>query len=269
MRGLTLIVGTILLFSSLACGQTASTIQVGYAVITPTVPGSGAFAAFETLVQTRTADTLQVGVFPPELVSNAVLAVEVSAALQKNLGIAIANPNPAAATLTLTLRRADGTQFTSTAIPLLARQQTAKLITELFPGPGAGGFSTQLAIPAEFNGTLVINSSSPLSILGLKFRGANFSTLPVTNLQPSSVVTMPLIAPGIGGLGALLFPQFVTGGGWGTEFAITNLLSTPVTVRLDVFTPEGAPLAVRLNGVTTSSFTNLVIPGNGLAVLAP
>jgi hypothetical protein len=269
MRGLTLVISTILVFSSLLFSQTSTTIQVGYAVITPSVPASGAFTAFETLIQTRTADTQQVGVFPPELVSNAVLPVEVSAALQKTLGIAIANPNPAAANLVLTLRRADGTLFTSGTVSLLARQQSAKLITEFFPGPGAGGFSTQLPIPAEFNGTLVITSSSPVSILGLKFRGANFSTVPVTNLLPSTVVTMPLIAPGIGGLGALLFPQFVQGGGWGTEFAITNLLSTPVTVRLDVFTPEGIPLTVRLNGVTASSFPNLVIPGNGFAVLAP
>jgi hypothetical protein len=269
MRVLILALGTAFLIPSLAFCQTSSTIQVGYAVITPSTPASGAFTALETLNQTRTADTLQVSVFAPDLVSNAVVPVEVSATLQKNLGIAIANPNPSSANLTLTLRRSDGMQFTTATISLLARQQVARLVTEIFAGPAPGGFGSQLAIPAEFNGTLLINSSSPVSILGLRFRGANFSTIPVTNLMPSTITPTPVIALGIGGLGALVFPQFATGGGWSTEFGITNLLSTAVTVRIDVFTPEGSPLSVRLNGVTASSFTNLVVPGNGFLVIAP
>ena len=261
--------GAILCFSFAAVGQgTSQTIQVGYAVITPSLPGTTGIVATETLVQTRGQDTLQVGVFPPNLATNVLVPVQISSTLGKTLGVAIANPNNIAANITLTLRRSDGTQFTATTISVLARQQIAKLITEIFPPPPAGGFATQAAIPSEFTGTLVITSTSPVSILGLNFRGPNYSTILVTDLAPANN-PIPAISPNVGGAGALLFPQFVTGAGWSTEIAITNTTATSITLRLDVFTQAGAPLSVTVNGQTASSFTNLVIPANGILVIAP
>jgi hypothetical protein len=210
----------------------------------------------------------QVGVFPPNLATNVLVPVQISATLGKTVGVAIANPNNIAANITLTLRRSDGTQFTANTISLLARQQIAKLLTEIFPPPPPGGFTTQVAIPSEFTGTLVIQSSSPVSILALNFRGPNYSTTLVTDLAPANNL-MPVIQPNVGGAGALLFPQFVTGGGWATEITIMNTSAASITVRLDVFTQAGAPLSVTLNGLTASSFTNLIIPANGILVLAP
>jgi hypothetical protein len=269
MRRSIAIVASILCFSFGALGQgTSQTIQVGYAVITPAVPGTTGLIASETLIQTRAQDVFQVGVFPPNLATNVLLPVQISTSLAKTLGVAIANPNNIAANITLTLRRSDGTQFTATTISVLARQQIAKLLTEIFPPPPPGGFTTQVAIPAEFIGTLVITSSSPVSILGLNFRGPNYSTILVTDLAPA-INLMPVIVPNVGGAGAVLFPQFVTGGGWSTEIAITNTSSTAMTVRLDVFTQAGGPLSPTLNGQTSSSFTNLVIPANGILIMAP
>ena len=243
-------------------------LQVGYAVITPSVPATTGIVATETLVQMRAIDTLQVSVFPPNLTTNALLPVQVSTILGKTLGVAIANPNNIAANIILTLRRSDGTQFSVTTVSILARQQIAKLITELFPPPAPGGFTTQVAIPSEFIGTLTITSSSPVSILGLNFRGPNYSTVLVTDLTSANNL-MPIIVPNVGGAGALLFPQFVIGGGWSTEIAITNTTAAFITVRVDVFTQSGAPLSVTLNGLTASSFTNLVIPSNGILIMAP
>jgi hypothetical protein len=268
MRRLVAVLGTIFWSVAALSAQASETIQVGYAVVTPSTQTTSGMVVFETLNQTRTQDTLQVGVFPANLTLNALLPIDVSTSLGKALGVAIANPNPASANITMTVRRSDGTQLTATTTSIVGRQQISKLITELFPSASAGGFSTLVGIPAEFTGTLIINSSSPVSILGLKFRGANYSTVPVTDLSPATT-PIPVIIPGVGGLGAVLFPQFVTGGGWGTEFAITNTTATNLTVRLDVFGQSGTPLAVRLNGQTASSFTNLVIPANGLLTIAP
>jgi hypothetical protein len=251
-----------------AFGQGTQSIQVGYAVITPAAPGTTGLVASETLIQTRGQDVFQVGVFPPNLATNVLLPVQISTTLARNVGIAIANPNNIAANIILTLRRADGTQFTATTISVLARQQIAKLLTEIFPPPLPGGFTTQVPIPAEFVGTLNVTSSSPVSILGLNFRGPNYSTTLVTDLSPA-INLMPAILPNVGGAGALLFPQFVTGGGWSTEIAITNTSSASMTVRLDVFTQGGAPLTLTLNGQTASSFTNLVIPANGILIMGP
>ena len=262
MRRLIAALGVILYSAGALLSQ--DTVQAGYAVVTPATQTASVMSVFETFVQ----GSLQVGVFPPNLTASALLPIEVSASLAKTLGVAIANPNPAPANVTMTVRRSDGTQLTSTTTSIVTRQQISKLITELFPGPGQGGFSTQVGIPAEFTGTLVISSTSPVSIVGLKFRGPNYSTVPVTDLAPSNT-PIPTIIPGVGGLGAVLFPQFVTGGGWGTEISITNLTSTSLTVRVDTFNQTGGPLTVRLNGQTASSFTNLAIPANGILTLLP
>ena len=66
-----------------------------------------------------------------------------------------------------------------------------------------------------------------------------------------------------------MFPQFVIGDGWSSEIEIINTTVNSLTVRVDLFTPEGAPLVVRLNGVTASTFQNLIIPANGLLKLRP
>ena len=66
-----------------------------------------------------------------------------------------------------------------------------------------------------------------------------------------------------------MLPQFVTGGGWTTEIEIVNTTVSDLTVRLDVFSPDGTPLTVKLNGITASSFTNLIVPANGLLKIAP
>ncbi len=261
--------GAILLSAVTIFGQgSAQPVQVGYAVITPSTPVASGMVVYQTFSQTRSGDTVQVGVLPAPLTLNALLPIEVSALLSQNLGVAIANPNSATANITMIARRSDGTQLTTTTATVLARQQMSKLVTELFPLPASGGFSSQIGIPAEFNGTLVINSTSPVSIVGLKFRGSNPSAIPMTDLSPTST-PIPTILPGVGGLGAVLLPQFVTGGEWTTEIVIANTTAVSLTVRLDVFTQGASPLTVTLNGQTVSSFPNLVIPANGLLKIAP
>jgi hypothetical protein len=95
----------------------------------------------------------------------------------------------------------------------------------------------------------------------------NFSTLPVTDLSPFTG-PLPVIAPGVGGAGAVLLPQFAAGGGWATEVVLVNTTTSELDARVDLFKQNGTPLTTSLNGSTNSTF-NVKIPANGVVVLAP
>ena len=164
----------------------------------------------------------------------------------------------------MTLRKNDGTTLGTTTVTVPSLQQTSKFVTELF--------TSLPSVPTEVTGTLAITSSGsstlPVSVIGLRFRGANFSTLPVTNLS-GNAGAVPIIAPGVGGAGAVLLPQFAAGGGWATELVLGNTGTSALTVRVDLFKNDGTPLSTGMNGQTASSFTNLTIPAGGVFVLAP
>jgi hypothetical protein len=118
----------------------------------------------------------------------------------------------------------------------------------------------------------------PVSILGLRFSGIEFSTLPVANNgAEGSVPSRTLLAgssgqtptPGvIGGSAGMIFPQFAMGGGWATQLAFVNNSGTVITGRFDIFDTSGTPMAVRLNSLTQSTFIYSIPPG-GTLVFAP
>ncbi|HLH32746.1 MAG TPA: hypothetical protein VKY31_16210 [Terriglobia bacterium] len=270
-------------------------IQAGYAVVTPVAvtTGSGTggttvttgstsggttvttgtttggttnttgLAVFETFGLREGGATTQAGVLPPDLTTNAMLFVDSDGQLSKNLGVAIVNPNSTNVNVSLTLKKSDGTSAATGTLNVPSHQQVSKMVTELFSGS---------SIPPNVTGTLVItsagSSSLPVSVIGLRFRGANFSTIPATNLSGSSS-PLPNITANAGGPGAILLPQFAAGGGWATELVMVNTSSSPMAVRVDLFKQDGTPLTTALNGQTGSSFTNINIPAGGVAVFAP
>ncbi len=242
-------------------------IQAGYGVVTPVVAGTASTAGlvvFETFGLRGEGGASQAGVLPPDLTTNAVLFVDSEGKLSKNLGVALVNPNSSNVNVTLTLRKGDGTQLATTTVNVPSHQQTSKFVTELF--------SASASIPSDIVGTLAITSAGsgnlPVSVIGLRFRGANFSTLPITNLGGNSG-PLPVIATGVGGPGAVLLPQFAAGGGWATELVLANTGTSSLTVRVDLFKSDGTALRTTLNGQTASSFTGLTIPAGGVVVLAP
>jgi hypothetical protein len=264
-------------------------IQSGYAVVTPVTTSGTAIVLNAKINETATGlaatttgtttglvvfetfgmrgegnlGTTQAGVLPPDLTTNAMMFVDSEGRLSKNLGVAIVNPSSTNANVSLTLRKADGTQLGTTTVNVPSHQQTSKFVTELF--------ATQSSVPKDVTGTLVITSvgtSGPVSVIGLRFRGRNFSTLPITNLS-GNAGPLPGIAEGVGGDGAVLLPQFAAGGGWATELVLANTSTSPMTVRVDLFKNDGTPLSAALNGKTASSFRDLHIPAGGVIVLAP
>jgi hypothetical protein len=243
-------------------------IQAGYGVITPVAAGSSGtttgLVVFETFGLRGEGGTTQAGVLPPDLTTNAILFVDSSGRLSKNLGVAIVNPNSTNVNVTMTLRKGDGSVAGTTTLTVPSLQQTSKFVTELF--------ANQTSVPPEITGTLAITSSGssslPVSVIGLRFRGSNFSTLPVTSLS-GNAGPLPTMAAGVGGPGAILLPQFAAGGGWATELVLGNTGTSALTVQVDLFKNDGTRLTAALNGTTSSSFKNLIIPAGGVITLAP
>lgn len=246
-----------------------SPIQVGYVIVTPAEPSSD-LTVFETFGERHGGQTLQAGVLPSAMTTHAVLFVNASGRLSRNVGVAIANPNHDAgmsAQIGMMLYDDQGTLlagYESNNSPVVVGpgEQVAKYVTELF--------DSQPAVPKDFTGILDLTSDVPFAVIGIRARGENFSTLPATSLSGS--IPVPQIGgeeSGIGGEGAIVLAHFAYGGGWATELVIANAGDSDVTVRVDLFDQTGGPLEVTLNGMMGSSFTDIMVPAHGVVTLAP
>ncbi len=234
-------------------------LQVGYAVVTPGAGNTSGLAVFETFGETRFGGAYQAGVLPADLATSAMLFVTTSSRLSRNLGVAVANPQATDAGVTFTLNNSGGTQVATKTVTVKALNQSAQFVTQLFAG--------SLPPHGDFDGTLFISSSAPVALVGLRFRGENFSTIPVTVLSPAH--QLPVISTIIGGAGAIILPQFAVGGGWASEIVLSNSGNAALTVRVDLFSQNGTSMTVTLNGKSASSFQNLLVPPKGVLILAP
>jgi hypothetical protein len=236
-------------------------VQAGFAIITPlpTTGGTASMTVFATFGMKHGAEVQQAGILPPGLTTNALMYVVSSGRLSRNLGVALVNPDSSNTNVTMTLRDDDGTTIGSKTFTVESHNQTSKFVTELF--------AAETSRPRDINGTLAITSTSPVAVAGLRFRGANFSSLPLTSLS-TSTAALPIFSTGIGGAGAVLLPQFAAGGGWATEIVIANTGTTRMAVRVDLFKPDGTALVTALNGTRASSFSDIVIPAGGVVTLA-
>ena len=268
------IIGITFLFSTVVSAQRSDgdcddydddgPVQVGWAVVTPlavtTSGASSGLVVFATFGKKHGDEMLQASVLPASLTTNAMMFVSADGKLSRNVGVGIINPNGAAANSTMTLRDQNGHVLgTPKNFTLSARSQTAQFITSLF--------SDRPEIPKDFDGTLKVTSDLPVSIIGLRFRGENFSSIPVTNLATTNAV--PEVRAGIGGSGSIIVPEVAAGGGWASELILVNTGTDLLTVRVDFFKQDGTDLSIRLNGQSKNSFTNLVIPAGGVFELAP
>lgn len=233
-------------------------VQTGYVIVTPTTTPASGLVVFETFGKRKGSDTLQAGVLPSSLTTYAMLFVNTSGRLSRNLGAAIVNPGSAAADIQLDLWDDSGSLLASKLLTLPARSQVSAFVTEMFAGTPS--------VPKDLTGTLFISGNQPFGVIGLRFRGENFSTIPATAL--AGPFEVPELGAGVGGIGAVLLAHFAAGGGWGSELVLTNGSATAITVRVDLFKPDGTPLAATLNGQTASSFTSIVVPAHGVVVLA-
>jgi hypothetical protein len=234
-------------------------VQTGYVIVTPTSADKTGLVVFETFGMRRGFDTLQAGVLPSSMTTRAMLFVNASGRLSRNLGAAIVNPATTPLAVQLDLRNPEGSLLATRSITVPAGNQTASFVTELFSGVPS--------VPRDLTGTLTFTGNQPFAVVALRFRGDNFSTIPATVLNgPADVPANP---GGFGGPGSIILAHFATGGGWGSEIVLSNTSPTPLTVRVDLFKKDGTPLAATLNGQTMSTFSSIVIQPGGVVVMAP
>jgi len=166
---------------------------------------------------------------------------------------------------------AGGGIILNTVVQLGPRGHFSRFLSELLDTP-----------PAEpVAGLLTVSSEIPVAVLGLNFQGGEFASIPQVSLEfPLGVPVQPLTTQGstapvfstsistalpaalqppapvsIGGPGALVFAQVVSGGGWMTNLALGNTSSGPQTVRIDFFDSTGA---------NVGSLTDITIPSHGV-----
>ncbi len=307
--------------------STSSSVQSGFAVITPTSSNGAGLTAFETIANVQGTGIVQTTIIPAtSLRTNAAVVVNldtvpnpapsqnggtpgtagisisgghgttlmgqgqdlgnggtqangirdvtptsqltstgaVPGPLFNNTAIVITNPNPIPVTLGVALITGQGSAVTLPAVTVASMQQLSGFVNQFL--------SSSTSIPLPVNGVINFTSDLPVAITGVEFRGNAFDTLPVastvtgsgTTLNPQLVLGIPQVALGVGGTGALLLPQFVIGGGdWASQITIQNLSTVPQTVRVDLFNSNGTPLASTVNGLTGSTFQDLVVPPGG------
>jgi hypothetical protein len=226
-------------------------VQIGWAVISGASTGGTVsnLVAFATFGLKRGDETAQAGILPSDLTLSSLIYVSTNGRLSRNIGIAITNPSTTAdAIVTMTLHDENGKSLGTRDFTVEKGHQSAQFVTSVF--------AEKKDIPKDLTGSVSITSTIPVSVIGLRFRGANFSTIPVTNLSPASST-------------GIVIPEFAAGGGWATELVLVNAGRDPITARADFFTHDGKPMTVRLNGQSKSSFSNLVIPAGGVLELAP
>jgi hypothetical protein len=246
------------------------TVQSGYAVITPDPNSSSPIPTVTYGVVSGGVVLSETSLVPAQLETDALFYAEVIPAISRNLGLAITNPNSTSSQVTVTLRDTFGNAIgTPVNVSLQPQQQISRFITDLFSSSVVGG---------GFRGSVWLHSATGFAAAGLRFTGLEYSIsqaaaltpvvgIPVRTLTAGTTPNVPL-AGNTGGAAASVVPQFAMAGGWATEFSLVNSSNSTVTGRIDVFDANGNPLAVKLNGVTQSTF-QYSISSAGTYILTP
>jgi hypothetical protein len=212
-------------------------VQTGFAVVNPIIGTGDGLMLFEILTN-QVGDTLfESTVWPSPFVTSTALVVS-SSMPDQNTGIVLVNPRNFPAVLTLTLRNEQGNIVATTLLTLEPLHHISQFVSELFrrqPDIGASGL-------------LSIDSSGPIVVAGLLFRGTEFSFLPTT---ATGVFAFPA---------NLLVPQFAVGGGWSTQIVIANRTGLEQVVHIDFHESSGRVIA---------SVPNVKIPAAGVVVVSP
>src|SRR5262249_44754632 len=142
----------------------AQAVQTGFVSVTP-VTGTGAGLLVFGRATFRNDDALfESAVWSSSVLTSSSMVVSADASSGRDLGIAIVNPSNFVANITLTLRNQQGAIVATRTIVLNPLHQISRFISELFA--------------VNVTGPLSINSSAPIALVGLQFRGGSFSVVP-------------------------------------------------------------------------------------------
>jgi len=241
----------------------AAALDIGLAIVNPNAsPAEVTFNLRDQQGATAAASTITIGA--GQQISRFVTEIFFgNAAFPQPLsGLLFISSNVPVAVVALAF---NGPGFT--AMPVAAQLSANNVFTVASPF-----FSTPI-IPAT--ATFSLPPLSPIPPLttstGLFTAGTQFSAAPaVAGVSTSTPVAVspfrfafPQLAFGVGGIGALVLPQVVTGGGFGTQITIANTFPFSQTVRIDFFNPLGSPLVLPF-GATVS---DIVIAAGGVVTI--
>jgi hypothetical protein len=213
----------------------SGTPRTGYAVVTPETPSLP-----ELTARLGFAAGLRSQVDVPMKQATTTHHIRILSAVAKDVGIGIVNPQ--SKPIVVDIRYNDGKKLRSGTLEIQNGRHLSKFVPEILPLPAA----------EVLTGTIEFSSRSNFSVVALKLLGLSLEVFPIDEAagQPPA------------GAGPVVFPQFVMQGGWATAFSLVNRSESQAEGRIDIFSSSGQPMAVTLNGHTSSTHKYSVPPGN-------
>ena len=177
------------------------------------------------------------GVGSSQPMTEFVIPVDVTGTF--DTGLALFNPSSGSASITLSLFDTGGRAFSSPKTQSLSGgAHSASFVDQLFP-------------VSNFRGTLVVQSSLPISALTLR-----------QNSSPLSYTSLPVV-PRSSSQTSMNFPQAANGSYGGisfkTSFLIFNISSSPANVVLTLTQDNGSPFTVTIPGTGTNSSFSITL----------
>ncbi len=154
--------------------------------------------------------------------------------------IAIANPTSSGVNAATRANANNGVVLGTTNIGLLSHAKTAANLESVLPSMAGQRGSVEFTVP-----------TGAASVLGLRFGGEAFTSVPAFESIPNSGSTK-------------ILPQFAFGGGFYTGIYLHNGGSASAMVSVHFFNNDGTPMNVAALGGTTAMTS---IPANGIALL--
>jgi hypothetical protein len=247
-----------------------SQLKTSFAVITPESFNAGGVFAVESLFNRSVIGLQRTDTSSAPLLITASFNVNIASATGNTTGIAIVNPNSVVANVRLSVTDEQGIEVLNQTVAILPRGQLTRFLSELFGIPPTRNFPGVMSVIADapvgiqpinfsagsFAATPVFSATSPFPFPSTTFTpsGGSASRSGTTTGVPPTAGT-GAVGPAsafIGGPGAILFPQVVTGEGWFTEIAISNISLLSQSVRMDFFDPSGIVI-LSIGGISVPS----------------
>jgi P pilus assembly chaperone PapD len=156
--------------------------------------------------------------------------------------VAIANPSPVPTTVSVILWDAKGNALGATSITQPPGSKTETTLRSL------PGFSAMVGQRGSARFTV---SSGSVGVLGLRFDGSAFTSIPTTNNASTNPASSVL-------------PQLAFGGGWYSALYFTNVTGSAVSFPVDFVSDAGEPLTVPSVGGTS---TQVNVAAHGTAII--
>jgi hypothetical protein len=205
-------------------------IQSGYIIITPAANSAAPLPIVTYGIVHGGLVQSQAGILAAAMTLDAATFVEVIPGIGRDLGVAVANPGDGINVVTLTLIDESGmTAGFPVTLTLQPHQQSARFVRELFGSD---------AIGAGFRGSMHLQSATPFTVVGLRFSGIEFSTLPLSATAAVAGVPSREVSGTVGGANAWIIPQFAMSGGWATQIGLVNSTGAAIGGRVPLRTPS-------------------------------